>query len=627
MNYFQADNLSKAYAEKILFENINFGIEQGQKVGLIARNGAGKTTLLNIMMQHDIPDTGNCNFRNDITIAYLDQNPQFPSGASVSQTLLHGDGPLAQTLREYNQQLHWQENEPLKANPEKLQKLIARMDELQAWNHENKIKQILTQLKIDNLDQPVEQLSGGQIKRVALAKILIEEADFIILDEPTNHLDIDMIEWLEDYLSRQKLTLLMVTHDRYFLDAVCNEILELDRGDIFRYKGNYAYFIEKKQERENAMQAETEKARNLLRKETEWMRRQPKARTTKSKARIESYHQLRETASITPVAQTNEIIMQTARMGKKILELHNISKQFDGLRVIDDFSYIFKRREKVGIVGSNGTGKSTLLNIITQNLTPDNGTVTTGETVQFGYYRQEGIQVDENKKVIDVIRDIAETIKVGKDTTFTAAQFLQYFNFPYSSQNDFVRKLSGGEKRRLFLLTVIMKNPNFLILDEPTNDLDIATLNVLEEFLSDFPGCLIIVSHDRYFLDNLVDHIFVFEGEGRIKNYPGNYTDYQLSKTNEKQKEKKEEKAKPRPERKEEKPGEKKKLTYKEQKEFEALEAEIEKLEQQKKETLEKLNSGQLPPEELQEVSQKYATLEEQLEEKEMRWLELSQWA
>lgn len=626
MIYFQAENLSKSYAEKLLFENITFGIEQGQKVGLIARNGAGKTTLINIMLGRDIADDGQCTFRNDIRVACLDQNPVFRPGLSVSETLLHGQGEVARTLREYESLLALQERQPDAVDTASMEKIMTRMDALDAWSHELRVRQILQRLKIDNLDQPVEQLSGGQAKRVALAQILIDEADFIIMDEPTNHLDVEMIEWLEEYLSRQKLTLLLVTHDRYFLDAVCNEILELDRGNIYRYRGNYAYFLEKKAERENAMLAESERARNLLRKETEWMRRQPKARTTKSKARIDSYYQLKEAASITRVDQPNEIVMQTTRLGKKILELHNVRKQFDNKLIIDDFSYIFKKNEKVGIVGMNGTGKSTLLNIITQMLPPDKGQVTTGETVHFGYYRQEGIQVDENKKVIEVIKDIAENIKVGKDTYFTAAQFLQYFNFPYAAQNDFVRKLSGGERRRLFLLTVLMKNPNFLILDEPTNDLDIATLNVLEDFLIDFPGCVIIVSHDRYFLDKLVDHIFVFEGSGQIKNFPGNYTEYQQWKSQQRQQEKKEEKSAIQPDSRTQAPTEKKKLTYKEQKEFEALEQEIALLEQQKAETLQRLNSGQLDAQSLQQCAKEYADMEALLEAKEMRWLELSQW-
>jgi ABC transport system ATP-binding/permease protein len=625
MNYFQADNLSKAFAEKILFRNISFGIDQGQKVGLIARNGAGKTTLLNIMMQRDIPDWGNCNFRKDIRVAYLDQNPDFAPQPSVIETILNYNSPIISTVREYEKQVKLQELNPAQADNEQLQKLITRMDELNAWNMEAKIKQILSQLKIDNLTQPMGELSGGQIKRVALAKILIDEADFIILDEPTNHLDLQMVEWLDDYLARQKLTLLLVTHDRYFLDNVCNEILELENGNIYRYKGNYAYFLEKKQERENAQELQTEKARNLLKKETEWMRRQPKARTTKSKARIDAYHQLKEAASVQQIGQTKEIVMQVARLGKKILELDSISKKFDDKTIIDNFSYIFKKKEKTGIVGMNGTGKTTLLNIITQKLAPDSGTVTTGETIEFGYFTQDGIRVEENKKVIDVVKDIAESIKVGKDVSLTAAQFLQYFNFPFNVQNDFVRKLSGGEKRRLYLLTILMKNPNFLILDEPTNDLDIATLNVLEDFLTDFPGCLIVVSHDRYFLDNLVDHVLVFEGDGKIKDFPGNYTDYQEKKAADRQLERKEEK---RNTNQVEKPSstEKKKLSFKEQREFETLEKEIEKLELEKTVLLESLNSGTLTPEELLKASEDYARLGKTLEEKENRWLELSQW-
>lgn len=625
MNYFQADNLSKAYAEKLLFEDISFGIDQGQKVGLIARNGAGKTTLLNIMAGKDIPDSGSCNFRKGLRIAYLDQNPSFAPEPTVIQTILNDDSPVISTLREYEKQVRLHEQDPNKADNEILQKLISKMDELQAWSMEAKIRQILSQLKIEDFDQPVGQLSGGQIKRVALAKILVEEADFIILDEPTNHLDLEMIEWLEEYLTKQKLTLLLVTHDRYFLDNVCNEILELENGNIYHYRGNYAYFLQKKQEREADLKIRTEKARNLLKKETEWMRRQPKARTTKSKARITAFHDLKETASVQSASQQGEIVMQSARMGKKILELDNVTKSFDDKLIIDDFSYIFKKQEKTGIVGMNGSGKTTLLNIITRKLQPDKGTVTTGETVQYGYYTQEGIKVDENKRVIDVVKDIAESIKVGKDVTMSAAQFLQYFNFPFSAQNDLVRKLSGGEKRRLYLLTVLMKNPNFLILDEPTNDLDIATLNVLEDFLESFPGCLIVVSHDRYFLDNLVDHVFVFEGNGKIKDFPGNYTEYQEKKAEEKQQERKTEKQttqKPvAPKQKE-----KTKLTFKEQREFDELEKAIEQLESTKKLYLDKMNSGALPPDELQKISADYQALEKELEDKENRWLELSQW-
>ncbi len=626
MNYFQADNLSKSYAEKLLFENISFGIDQGQKVGLIARNGAGKTTLINIMMQRDIADSGSCNFRKDITVACLDQNPDFDPNPSVIETILNDNSPAINTLREYQEQIALQEKNSSQFDNDKLQQLVQAMDQLNAWDLEARIKQILSQLKIENLNQPMGELSGGQVKRVALAKILIDSADFIILDEPTNHLDLQMIEWLEDYLARQKLTLFLVTHDRYFLDNVCNEIVELDQGNLYRYNGNYAYFLEKKQEREAAMLQQTEKARNLLRKETEWMRRQPKARTTKSKARIDAYYQLKEAASMQTSLQSQEINIQTARMGKKILELEGVYKSFGEKKIISNFSYIFKKNEKVGIVGMNGTGKTTLLNIITQNLAPDQGKVTRGETVQFGYFTQEGIKVDDNKRVIEVISDIAEQIRINKNVTFSAAQFLHYFNFSYAAQNDLVRKLSGGEKRRLHLMTVLMKNPNFLILDEPTNDLDIATLNVLEDFLENFPGCLIVVSHDRYFLDNLVDSIFVFEGDGKIKNFPGNYTEYQEKKAAEKSQEKKSARQTSLPEQNTPVASEKKKLTWKEQRELEALEIIIAELESKKHSTMELLNSGTLSAEELQKKAKDYAEIEKQLEEKENRWLELSQW-
>ncbi len=625
MNYFQAEDLSKAYAGKILFENISFGIDQGQKVGFIARNGAGKTTLLNIMMDKDIPDTGQCTFRKNITKAYLEQNPVFNPKLTVIEALLDADNDITKTIKEYEKLIKIQEKGNSTVHSHQLQSLIGRMDELQAWNHETLIKQILSQLKIEDYDQPLGELSGGQVKRVALAKVLIEKADFIILDEPTNHLDLEMIEWLEDYLSRQKLTLLLVTHDRYFLDKVCNEILELDFGKVYRYKGNYAYFLEKKQERENAMIAETEKARNLLRKETQWMRRQPQARTTKSKARIGAYYELKEKASLQTESQLNEIKIKSERIGKKILELDKVSKYFDDKLIIKDFSYIFKKNEKVGIVGMNGTGKSTFLNIITQRLAPSSGKVVIGETIKYGYYTQDGIKVDDNKKVIDVIKDTAESITVGKNQVFTASQLLQYFNFPYNVQNDYVQKLSGGEKRRLYLVTVLMQNPNFLILDEPTNDLDIATLNILEDFLTDFPGCLIVVSHDRYFLDNLSDHIFVFEGNGQIKDFPGNYTEYQNKKLARQNLEKKVEKSNT-PKASPQKPKEKTKLTFQEQKEFEGLEKEIPELEKIKAETLEKMNSGVLSSEELQKTSEAYAQLEKLLEDKENRWLELSEW-
>ncbi len=626
MNYFQANHLSKSYAEKLLFENISFGIDQGEKVALIARNGAGKTTLLNIMTGKDIPDNGDCNFRKDINLVYLPQNPVFDPDLTVEETLLQDDNQHARTLRQYHEILQKNEKHPGGEYLEKLQQIITEMDSLDAWSYETRFQQILTELKITNIHQSVGELSGGQSKRLALAKVLLAEADFIILDEPTNHLDLDMIEWLEGYLSKSKLTLLVVTHDRYFLDAVCNKILELEMGEMFRYNGNYAYFLEKKQERQNARQMETEKARNLLRKETEWMRRQPKARTTKSKARIESFHKLKETAQSQNESNVKSISVKAARLGKKILEVIDLQKSFDGQNIIHDFSYVFKRFEKVGIVGQNGTGKSTFLNIITGKLTPDKGKIIKGETIRFGYYRQEGIKVDDNKKVIDVITGIAENIQLGNGKEVSASQFLLHFNFSFQSQNDFVRKLSGGEKRRLYLMTVLMSNPNFLILDEPTNDLDIHTLNILEDFLGEFPGCLIVVSHDRYFLDKVVDHVFVFKGNGEIKDFPGNYTAYQQKIIQEKTEQKKEIRDKEKdenPKTVKEKP--KIKLTFKEQKELESIEKEIAILEKDKALILEKLNSGNLDPDELKKESEKFAAIEKLLDEKEERWLELSE--
>ena len=624
MNILQANNISKAYSEKILFEGISLSISQGQKVALIARNGTGKTTLLNILAGADQPDQGECTYRNDLRMAYLPQDPVFDPDITVSMALLSADNEETRTIRAYEELIGDEETAADPVKQQKLQALTAQMDALQAWDYEQRIKQILTTLKVDNLRAKTGTLSGGQLKRLALAKILIEDAEFILLDEPTNHLDVDMIEWLENYLSRQKMTLLVVTHDRYFLDAVCNEIIELENGRLFTYRGNYGYYLEKKQERLAAEAAQSDRAANLLKKETEWMRRTPQARTTKSKARIGGYHSLKEKAQKQTEGEAGDIKINMTRLGKKILELKEVSKTYDDLTVVDDFSYIFKKGERTGIVGPNGTGKSTLLKIITGQLQPDSGEVITGETIRFGYYRQEGLKVNDNKKVIEVITDIAENIRLDKDTWMSAPQFLQYFNFPFSMHHNRVGKLSGGEKRRLYLLTVLINNPNFLILDEPTNDLDIHTLNLLEDFLTRFPGCLIIVSHDRYFLDRLTEHLFVFKGPGDIKDFPGNYTDFRK-----KQKRLEEEKKAAAP--KNDKPvaakkREKKKLSYKEQKEFDALEKEIGKLEEEKAGLLEKMNAGTLPADELMKTSTRFEELEQILDSKTNRWLELSEW-
>jgi ABC transport system ATP-binding/permease protein len=628
MNFFQAEKLSKAYGPKVLFDDITFSIDQGQKTAFIARNGTGKTSLLNIIAGLDTADSGKCSYKNDIKIAYLPQDPSFNPELSIINALLDSDDEIAQTVLKYESLI---EKANKGFNDEALlndiQRISGEMDDLNAWDFEATLKQLISKLKLGDINRKAGELSGGQTKRLALAKVLMKQADFIILDEPTNHLDIDMIEWLEDYLSKKKLTLLIVSHDRYFIDNVCNDIIELENGNLYRYSGNYTYFLEKKLERQAAEASQTDKARNLLSKETEWMRKSPQARTTKSKARIRAFYDLEEKATTNNEDNPNEIMMQTTRLGKKILEVKNISKSFDDENIIKDFSYVFSRYEKIGIIGPNGTGKSTFLNIITQALKPDSGSVVTGETIKFGYYRQEGLNVNEGKKVIDVIKDIAEIIPVGKNKTFTASQFLYYFNFPYDKQNDIVRKLSGGEKRRLYLISILMANPNFLILDEPTNDLDINTLNVLEDFLSSFPGCLIVVSHDRYFLDKVVDNVFVFNYDIPVKNFPGNYSEYIIRKGELEALEKQADKTQ-RKEKIEKSSGDKgkTKLTFKEQKEFESLEKEIPFLENEKKILVEKMNSGNLNHEELQSASDAFSKLEKELDKKTNRWLELSEW-
>ena len=626
INYIQAREVTKAYGEKVLFQGISISIAQGQKVALIARNGTGKTTLLNILSGLDTPDEGICTYRNGLRMSYLPQEPTFDPSLSVAESLLSADNEQTRAIRDYEELISEPGYIETETGKKSLEKVIERMDALQAWDYEQRVKQVLTMLKIGRLKTPVSSLSGGQLKRLALAKVLIEEPDFLLLDEPTNHLDIEMIEWLEGFFSRQKITLLMVTHDRYFLDAVCNEIIELENNTIYTYKGNYPYFLEKKQARKEAEAAQNEKALNLLRKETDWMRRSPPARTTKSKARIQSYHHLKEETGKPQESTAGEIRMDITRLGKKILELVNVRKVYDNQRVVDDFSYVFKRGERVGIVGPNGTGKSTLVNLITQSIRPDAGKVVTGETIQFGYFRQEGINVDPSKKVIEVIRDVADHIRLAKDYSMSAAQFLRYFNFPNHMHHDLVENLSGGEKRRLYLLTILMRNPNFLILDEPTNDLDIDTLNILEDFLLTYPGCLMIVSHDRYFLDRLADHLFVFRAVGDIKDFPGNYTDFRMKQKQRSASASSEKKERKTQQKRSNRPGEKKKLSYKEQKEFEALESEIPVLEEEKAVLLKKMNEGALNPEELTKASVRYQEIDQILDIKTDRWLELSEW-
>ncbi len=624
MNVVLIEQLSKAYGEKVLFENITFGIDEGQKVALVARNGAGKSTLLKIMAGIDDADAGRVTFNRDLRVAFLPQNPEFVESNTVLQELFSSENNFMQAISDYERCLQLMEYDHSVQAQLQMEKAISRMDAIQAWDYESKVKEILSKFEIGKLDQLVSLLSGGQRKKLALARTLIEEADLLIMDEPTNHLDIAMIEWMEDYLRRQKLTLLVVTHDRYFLDNVCDEIIELDRNEIFRYKGNYSYFLEKKAEREQIEATEIEKARSLYKNELEWMRRMPQARGTKSKARIDSFYDIKDKAFQKTDDKMPQLELKMSRLGGKILEVYNVNKAFGSLKVINDFSYTFKKGDRIGIVGKNGVGKSTLLNLLTGSDKPDSGRIISGQTLVMGYYSQEGLAPIEDKRVIEIVKEIAEDIPLGKGSV-SASQFLYYFGFSFPVQYNYYSSLSGGEKRRLYLLMQFLLQPNFLILDEPTNDLDVFTLTLLEDFLLTYPGCLVIVSHDRYFMDKLVDHVFVFEGDGIIKDYYGNYTEYYHAKLAEeqeikaKQKQSKELKVEPRVKESSKKP------TYKQQKEYESLGLEIEKLEIERGEVLEKMNSGESKPDELQRLSTRYAEIGDLLDEKEMRWLELSE--
>ncbi len=617
ISYLQAENLTKSYGEQALFENISFGINKDEKIALIAKNGTGKTSLLNIITGKDTPDSGNVSKKSDISIGYLEQNPPVDDQKTVLEQVFASSNQIIETIKNYEKAL-------ASANEEAMQEAIDLMDFYKAWDYELQVKQILTQLKIDDLNQIVGQLSGGQKKRIAMANLLINEPDLLILDEPTNHLDLEMIEWLEKYMQKTKSTLLMVTHDRYFLDRVCTQIIEIDNNTVFFYKGNYTHFLEKREERINIHNLNVVKAQNLMRKELEWINRMPQARGTKAKYRVDNFQVLKEKAAGKMTDQRIEMEIQTRRLGKKILELYGISKSFGDLKIVEDFSYKFSRNEKIGIVGNNGSGKSTFLNIITENLEPDAGRIEKGETVVYGYYKQTGIKIDDNKKVIEVIKDIAESITLGNGKVLSALQFLEYFLFDAKMHYSLVSKLSGGERRRLYLMTVLMQNPNFLILDEPTNDLDIMTLNVLEDYLLSFSGCLIIVSHDRFFMDKVVDNLFVFEGNANIRNYPSNYSDYyQLKKEKEKELKILEKEAKPEKEKPEKEKA--RKLTFKEKQEFDALEKELHLLENEKKSLEDALSSGTLSTPEIVEKSKRISELLEIIDQKEMRWLELSE--
>ena len=617
ISYLQVENLTKSYGELTLFENISFGVGQGQKIALIAKNGTGKTTLLNIISGLDSQDSGDISFRSDLKIAYLEQNPDLNNSNTILNEVFNSTDPVLSVIRDYERIIN--ENDQ-----EAMSDIIEKMDQFKAWDYENKVKQILSKLKITNFDQIIGELSGGQKKRVGLAKVLITDADFLILDEPTNHLDLEMIEWLEEYLNKSKGTLLMVTHDRYFLDRVCNEIIEIESNTIFTYKGNYSYYLEKRAERIENLNAEVGKAQKLMKTEQEWIRRMPQARGTKAKYRVDAFEDIKKKASSGFKETKMDLDIKSARLGNKILELDRLYKSYGDLKILEDFSYKFQRGEKIGIVGKNGTGKSTFLNMITRNIEADSGSIEIGETVVYGYYKQDGITINENERIIDVIKEIAESIDLGNGKMMSASQFLEYFLFPTKTQYNQVAKLSGGEKRRLYLMTVLMKNPNFLILDEPTNDLDIMTLNVLEDYLLSFSGCLIIVSHDRYFMDKVVDQLFVFEGNGIIRNFPGNYTIYRDSLDQQEKEIKKTEKlSTPKKEKPKSEPT--KKLSFNEKREFEQLEIDIETLTSEKEDIEIAMSSGNLSNDELMEKASRIEKVIELIDEKEFRWLELSE--
>ena len=616
MNYLSVQDLGKSYGIQTLFKGLNFGIDQGQKVALVARNGTGKTTILRALAGVESADTGLVVFRKGIRIAFLQQESHFGNAKTVYQAIFESENPLLSAIQEYEEALLNPEN------ADAFQKAFDKMDQLEAWDYEVKVKTILSKLKLDELTQELSVLSGGQKKRLSLAKILIEQPDFLILDEPTNHLDLAMIEWLQEFLTKENVTLFMVTHDRYFLDAICNEILELEEGDLYRYKGNYTYYLEKKQERQAVMQTNIDKAKNLYTKELEWMRRQPKARGTKSKARIESFYDVEKSAKKRIKNDKVQLEVQMTRLGSKILELHKVSKSYGDLKILDQFTYTFKKRDRIGIVGKNGVGKTTVLNMLTGTETIDAGKIVTGDTVVIGYYTQSGMKMDEGKRVIEIVRDIAEYIPLAGGRKLTAAQMLERFLFTKDAQWKRVSVLSGGEKKRLYLLTILMKNPNFLILDEPTNDLDLITLKVLEDFLDEFEGCMITVSHDRYFMDRLVDHLFVFEGEGQVKDFPGNYTDYRENVAADGKlkidKPKLKDPVKDRA-------SEKRKLTYNEKKEYDTIESVIDGLEQEKVAIGAQFNDAGLDAEKMKELGVRLKEIEEEIAFKTNRWMELAE--
>ncbi|ANQ48723.1 ABC-F family ATP-binding cassette domain-containing protein [Flammeovirga sp. MY04] len=627
MNLLSVDNATKYWGEKPLYENISFGIQQGQKVALVAKNGTGKSTLLNSIAGKESLDGGEIAINKDITIGLLEQEPQFEEGQNILDYVLSSDSPILGAVKNYEAALQASTLDYSDAVLKQLDQATAKMEEMKAWDAEARVKQILTAFKLEDTSRRMDSLSGGQQKRVALSKVLIEEPNLLILDEPTNHLDLDMIEWLEEFLTRSKLSILLVTHDRYFLDRICNEIIELENSTIYTHKGNYSYYIEKKAEREANEAASVEKAKNLMRKELDWVRRMPKARGTKQKFRMDAFKDLKKKAHSGKKDEKVEIQVNMSRLGRKILEFENVFKSYGEKKIVEDFSYTFKRKERVGIVGNNGVGKSTFLNMLTGTESIDKGTITKGETIVYGYYTQKGLSFDEDIKVIDVVRDITENHQMSDGTSLTPLQLLNKFLFTPEKQHSYISTLSGGERKRLYLCTVLLRNPNFLILDEPTNDLDLDTLSVLEDFLESFQGCVIVVTHDRYFMDKLVDHLFIFEGDGVIKDFNGKYSEYRAY-LDEVEKEKKQalREEKKLEEKKTVQKTVTKKLSYKEQKEYEALEAEIETLEAQKEELEGKLSDGSVTsPDEIREVSEKLGEVMEEADEKMMRWMELDE--
>lgn len=617
-SYLQIENLTKSYGDRVLFADITFGVNEGEKIGIIAKNGTGKSTLLNIISGKESPDSGKITFRNDLRVSILEQMPNFADNATVIDACMHDDSKMAHTISQYEQALSIGDSDIIN-------NAIQQMDAAGAWDYEDRLKQLLTQLKITDLNTPIAQMSGGQRKRVALARVILEEPELIILDEPTNHLDIEIIEWLEDYLKRSRVTLLMVTHDRYFLDRICNKIIEIDNQQIYSYDGNYDYYLRRRRERIEAMAAELAKVKNTLRREQEWMSRQPQARAGKAKYRIDSFYDLKERSRVNLKEDNVALDVKSSYIGSKIFEAVGISKRFGEKVILDDFTYTFARYEKLGIIGHNGAGKSTFIKLLQGLIPTDSGEWNVGETVKFGYYSQDGIAFDENKRVIDAITEIAEDVVINGDRHYSPMQFLQHFLFSPADQQKYIHTLSGGERCRLHLASVLMRSPNFLILDEPTNDLDIVTLGILEDYLCSFKGCVIVISHDRYFLDNIVDHLFVFEGNGEIKDFPGNYSDYRSWAT-ERAKMQSNESPKGATTATNEKPRTDRpaKLTYKEKKELEQLTADLELLNAEKDSLDALFNSGSEIPD-IIEKSARYNELKELIDEKEFRWLELSE--